>query len=213
MDFWTVTLELLKGFAVSMEIFAVTLAISLPLGLLICFGSITKFAPIKYLTRILVWIIRGTPLMLQLMVIYYVPGILFGTPFENAMLATFIAFGINYAAYFSEIYRGGIESIPKGQYEAGYLLGMSKVQTFTRVIVPQVYKRILPPMGNEFMTLVKDTSLARIIAVVEILFVGEIFMSKGIIWPLFYTGVFYLVAGGIITIIFSQLEKRSKRWS
>ena len=147
------------------------------------------------------------------MVIYYVPGILFGTPFENAMLATFIAFGINYAAYFSEIYRGGIESIPKGQYEAGYLLGMSKVQTFTRVIVPQVYKRILPPMGNEFMTLVKDTSLARIIAVVEILFVGEIFMSKGIIWPLFYTGVFYLVAGGIITIIFSQLEKRSKRWS
>ncbi len=213
MGFWDVTLQLLEGFAVSLQIFAVTLAVSLPLGLLICFGSISKFAPLKYLTRSIVWIIRGTPLMLQLMIIYYVPGILFGTPFESALLATFIAFGVNYAAYFSEIYRGGIESIPKGQYEAGYLLGMTKVQTFTKVIVPQVYKRILPPMGNEFITLVKDTSLARILAVGELLFIAYEFNAKGIIWPLFYSGIFYLVMCGLLTILFSYLEKRNRRWS
>lgn len=213
MGFWEVTLQLLGGFAVSMEIFFVTLAVSLPLGLLICFGSISRFSPIRYLTRTLVWIIRGTPLMLQLMVIFFLPGLIGLPPFPSRMLATLIAFSINYAAYFSEIYRGGIESIPKGQYEAGYLLGLTKVQTFTGIIVPQVYKRILPPMGNEFMTLVKDTSLARVIAVVELLKVAENMTAKGIIWPLFYTAFFYIAACGIITLIFSYLEKRNKRWS
>ena len=213
MGFWDVTLRLLEGFSVSLQIFFVTLAVSLPLGLLICFGSISKFAPLKYLTRSLVWIIRGTPLLLQLMIINYGPGLLFGTPFKSPMIATLIAFGINYAAYFSEIYRGGIESIPKGQYEAGYLLGMTKVQTFTKVVLPQVYKRILPPMGNEFITLVKDTSLARILSVGELLFIANEFNSKGVIWPLFYSGVFYLIMCGILTLIFSKLEKRNKRWS
>lgn len=213
MSFWDITLQLLGGFAVSLEIFFVTLVIALPLGLLICFGSISKFAPIRYFTRTLVWIIRGTPLMLQIMIIFYVPGLLFGVPFSNRMLAIIISFGINYAAYFSEIYRGGIESVPKGQYEAGYMLGMNKVQTFTRIIVPQVYKRILPPMGNEFMTLVKDTSLARIIMVVELLKVAQNLAMKGLVWPLFYTGVFYLFACGVLTLLFSYLEKRNKRWS
>lgn len=211
-DFLSVTLELLKGFGVSLEIFVLTLVFAIPLGLLVCFGSISKFKPLQYLTRAFVWIIRGTPLMLQIMVIFFVPGLVFEMPFKSRMLAVLIAFVINYACYFSEIYRGGINSIPKGQYEAGALLGMTKTQTFMRIVLPQVYKRILPPMGNEIITLVKDTSLARVVAVVEVLMVAERYTARGIVWPLFYTGVFYLVMCGILTILFSKLEKRNDRW-
>lgn len=210
--FWTVTLDLLKGFSVSLEIFALTLVFAMPLGLLVCFGSMTKFAPLRWLTRGIVWIFRGTPLMLQVIIIFYVPALVFDLPSPERMIAVLVAFAINYACYFSEIYRGGIESIPKGQYEASKLLGLTKTQTFMRVVLPQVYKRILPPMGNEIITLVKDTSLARVVMVVELLKAAQHYVAVGIIWPLFYTGVFYLVMCGILTILFNQLEKRNSRW-
>jgi len=215
MSFLEVTLDLLEGFGTSLGIFAVTLVVALPLGVLICAGSISRFKIVKSINRTLVWIIRGTPLLLQILIINYAPGIIMKIymPPSYALISVLIAFGINYAAYFSEIYRGGVEAIPKGQYEAGYLLGMTKSQTFVRIIVPQLYKIILPPMGNEFMTLVKDTSLARVIGVVELFWVAENFTTKGMIWPLFYTGVFYLTMCGILTILFSYLEKRSKRWA
>lgn len=176
------------------------------------FAGVLKFLielkPIALITKIFVWIIRGTPLMLQLLVVFYVPGLVFDMPMKNRMLAAIIAFVINYAAYFSEIYRGGIESIAKGQYEAGQVLGMTKVQVFFKVVLMQVVKRIIPPMGNEIITLVKDTSLARIIAVAEILKSAERFTSKGIIWPLFYTGAFFLIFNGLLTILLSRIEKK-----
>ncbi len=211
MDFGVVNAKLFEGFLENIELFGITLIAALPLGLIIAFGSMSKITPIKLVTRGFVWVIRGTPLMLQLFVVFYVPGLLFDLhiPGEDPrMTASAIAFIINYACYFSEIYRGGIESIPKGQYEAGQVLGMTKTQTFFRVILLQVIKNIVPPMSNEFMTLIKDTSLARVIAVVDIIMVAEGFSAKGIIWPLFYTGVFFLVFCGLLTVVFGKIEKK-----
>ena len=206
--FLPVTMELLGGFWESLKVFVLTLVFSLPLGLVICFGSMSKFSPLRSLVRIFVWIIRGTPLMLQLIIIFYGPGLMFGLPAMPRFTATIVAFAINYACYFSEIYRGGIESIPKGQYEAGQVLGMTRQQIFFKVVLLQVIKRILAPMSNEVITLVKDTSLSRIIGIYEIIWAGESFIKKGLIWPLFYTGVFYLVFSGLLTIFFNKLEKK-----
>ena len=206
--FEKVTNDLLFGFVENCELFAMTLLFALPLGLIVTFGSMSKFKPLSWLTKTIVWIIRGTPLMLQIFVVFYVPGLVFNTPMRNRMLAALIAFVINYACYFSEIYRGGIESISKGQYEAGQVLGMTRTQTFFRVVLLQVVKRIVAPMSNEIITLVKDTSLARIIAVAEILMCAERFTSKGLIWPLFYTGVFFLAFNGALTLIFGYIEKK-----
>lgn len=206
--FLTVTNELLRGFWENIQIFFLTLLFALPLGLVVCFGSMSRFAPLKYLTRGFVWIIRGSPLMLQLIIIFYGPGLMFGLPSLDRFTAVIVAFAINYACYFSEIYRGGIESIPKGQYEAGQVLGMTKVQIFFRVVLLQVIKRIMAPMSNEVITLVKDTSLSRIIAVYEVIYMGQNFIKKGLIWPLFYTGAFFLVFNGLLTILFAKLEKK-----
>ncbi len=206
--FLPVTLQLLSGFAETVKIFALTLIFALPLGLVVAFGSMSRFTPLRALTRGFVWVIRGTPLMLQLMIIFYGPGLLFGLPSMARSTATVVAFTINYACYFSEIYRGGIESIPKGQYEAGQVLGMTKPQIFFKVVLLQVVKRIMAPMSNEVITLVKDTSLARIIGVYEIIWSGESFIKKGLLWPLFYTGAFYLIFNGVLTILFGYLEKK-----
>lgn len=203
---------LCDGFLVTLQIFSLTLLGALPLGLLIAFGSMSRFLPVKGLVKTLVWVIRGTPLMLQLIVIYYGPGLLGNNiwAFGNGrLIAVLTAFIINYACYFSEIYRGGIESISKGQYEAGQVLGMTKSQIFFRVILLQVVKRIIPPMSNEIITLVKDTSLARIIAVYELIWAGQSFIKgAGIIWPLFFTGIFYLLFNGILTVLFGLIEKK-----
>ncbi len=208
MSFAEVSLELLEGFYQNCYLFGATLLFALPLGLVISMGSMSKLKILKVITKAFVWVIRGTPLMLQLFVVFYVPGLLFGTPMKSRMTAALIAFVINYAAYFSEIYRGGIESIPKGQYEAGQVLGMTKSQIFFKVVLMQVVKRILPPMSNEIITLVKDTSLARVIAVSEILMQATDFSSQGIIWPLFYTAVFFLVFCGVLTLLFNFIEKK-----
>ena len=223
--FIPVTLQLLEGFWESLKVFSMTLLFSLPLGLVICFGSMSKWAPfeflrgsklgilsgwrpIQWLCRGLVWIIRGTPLMLQLIIIFYGPGLIFGMKALPRFTATIVAFALNYACYFSEIYRGGIESIPRGQYEAGQVLGLTRVQIFFRVVLLQVIKRIMAPMSNEIITLVKDTSLARIIGIYEIIWAGESFIKKGMIWPLFYTGAFYLIFNGGLTVLFGKLEKK-----
>ena len=223
--FVPVTTALLAGFWESLKVFILTLVFSIPLGLVICFGSMSKWAPLEFLSksknsffqnfkpirwlcRGLVWIIRGTPLMLQLIVIFYGPGLMFDLPLLPRFTATIVAFSLNYACYFSEIYRGGIESIAKGQYEAGQVLGMTKGQIFFKVVLLQVVKRIMAPMSNEIITLVKDTSLARIISVYEIIWAGESFIKKGLIWPLFYTGAFYLIFNGLLTILFARLEKK-----
>ncbi|MCR5781339.1 MAG: amino acid ABC transporter permease [Clostridia bacterium] len=207
--FGYVTLELLKGFGKTAELFGATLLFAIPLGLIFSFFSMSKFAPLKWVMKTFIWIIRGTPLMLQLIIVYYGPGLLFGMDLMERFHAALIAFVINYACYFSEIFRGGIESIPKGQYEAGQVLGMTKSQIFFRVILLQVIKRITAPMSNEIITLVKDTSLVRIIAVYEIIWSGQQFIkSAGLIWPLFYTGAFYLVFIGLVTILFGIAEKR-----
>lgn len=207
-SFEKVTFDLLVGFLENCELFGMTLLLSIPLGLIITFGSMSKFKPLAWLTKTIVWIIRGTPLMLQIFVVFYVPGLVFDTPMRNRMLAALIAFVINYACYFSEIYRGGIQSISKGQYEAGQVLGMTRGQTFFKVVLLQVVKRIVAPMSNEIITLVKDTSLARIIAVSEILMCAERFTGKGLIWPLFYTGVFFLAFNGVLTLLFGYIEKK-----
>ena len=206
--FVPVTLQLLGGFWESLKIFTLTLAFSLPLGLVIAFGSMSKFSPLRTLVRGFVWIIRGTPLMLQLIIVFYGPGLIFDLPAMPRFTATIVAFVINYACYFSEIYRGGIESIPKGQYEAGQVLGMTKPQIFFKVVLLQVVKRIMAPMSNEVITLVKDTSLARVIGIYELIWAGESFIKKGLIWPLFYTGAFYLIFSGLLTILFAKLEKK-----
>lgn len=208
MSFQQVTLSLAAGFLENCRLFIETLLFSIPLGLIICFGSISKFKPLSYFIKIFVWCIRGTPLMLQLFVVFYVPGLVFGVPMRNRMLAALVAFVINYACYFSEIFRGGIESIPKGQYEAGQVLGLTKSQIFFKIVLLQVIKRIVPPMSNEIITLVKDTSLARVIAVGEILLAAERFAGKGIIWPLFYTGVYFLIFCGALTLLFGYIEKK-----
>lgn len=207
--FLPITSDLLVGFRATVKLFSLTLLFSLPLGLLISFGSMSKLKPLSWFVRVIVWIIRGTPLMLQLIVIYYGPGLLFKMPLMDRFLAALVAFVINYSCYFSEIYRGGIESISKGQYEAGQVLGLTKTQTFFKVVLLQVIKRIIPPMSNEIITLVKDTSLARIIAVYEIIWSAERFIKlKGLIWPLFYTGAFYLVFCGALTLLFGYIEKK-----
>ena len=182
---------------------------ALPLGLVIAFGSTSKYKVLSYPIKVIVWIVRGTPLMLQVIVIFYAPGLLFGVKGLSRFIAVVVAFVINYACYFSEIYRSGIQSVPRGQYEAGQVLGMKKRSIFFRVILLQVIKQITPPMGNEIITLVKDTSLARIIMVQEILFVAfSDYVAKGIIWPLFYTGAFYLIFVGLLTVLFHFLEKK-----
>ena len=223
--FLPVTLQLLEGFVETLKVFALTLLFSLPLGLVICFGSMSKWAPLKcfathensffekfkpiqWLCRGIVWVIRGTPLMLQLIVIFYGPGLMFDLPALPRFTATIVAFSLNYACYFSEIYRGGIESIAQGQYEAGQVLGMTKGQIFFKVVLLQVIKRILAPMSNEIITLVKDTSLARVISVYEIIWAGESFIKKGLVWPLFYTAAFYLIFNGLLTVLFAKLEKK-----
>ena len=206
--FTQVTTELLLGFWESLKVFGLTLLFSIPLGLVVCFGSMSKFKPLRALTRGFVWVIRGTPLMLQLIIIFYGPGLMFGLSAMPRFTATIVAFAINYACYFSEIYRGGIESIPVGQYEAGQVLGMTKSQIFFKVVLLQVIKRITAPMGNEIITLVKDTSLARVIGIYELIWAGEQFIKKGLIWPLFYTGIFYLVFSGLLTVLLGYLEKK-----
>ena len=208
-DLPSVTMTLLGGFGKSIEIFLITLVLSLPLGLVITFGSMSKIKPIKWLFKTFVWIIRGTPLMLQILVVFYGPGLLWDANALPRLTAVLIAFVINYSAYFSEIYRAGIESIPQGQYEAGQVLGMTKTQVFFKIVLFQVIKRIVPPMGNEIITLVKDTSLARIIAVEEIIMVAQRYISaKALIWPLFYSGAFYLLFCGILTLLFGYIEKK-----
>lgn len=206
--FLPVTLELLAGFGETLRVFLLTLVFALPLGLVVAFGSMCRFRPVKWLTRSFVWVIRGTPLMLQLIILFYGPGLIFGMSAMPRFTATVTAFSVNYACYFSEIYRGGIESIPQGQFEAGQVLGMTRRQIFFRVILLQVIKRILAPMGNEVITLVKDTALARMIGIYEIIWAGESFIKKGLIWPLFYTGVFYLLFSGALTLLFGRLEKK-----
>ena len=226
MEFITVTQSLFEGFAITCLLFIFTLIFSLPLGLLISFCTMSKVKVVKGVFKVFVWVIRGVPLMLQLFIVYYLPGMLSPTglnPFGKidnylyfqlgldnggALLATLIAFVINYAAYFSEIFRGGIESIPKGQYEAGQVLGMTKGQIFKKVVLMQVVKRIMPPISNEVITLVKDTALARVIGVIEIIRKADLFASKAIIWPLFYAGVFYLVFVGVLTVFFNYIEKK-----
>ena len=206
--------ELTVGFGETIKLFILTLVGAIPLGLVVAFGSMSKIKPIKAITRFFVWIMRGTPLMLQLIVVYYGPGLLFGQNVwgmgtSGRFVAVVVAFVINYAAYFSEIYRGGIESIPQGQYEAGQVLGLTKSQIFKNIVLLQVVKRIIPPMSNEIITLVKDTSLARVIAVYEIIWVGQAFIkSDGLIWPLFMTAIYYLAFTGILTIALRKLEKK-----
>ena len=205
--------RLSDSFMLNCKLFILTLLFSLPLGLLIAFGSMSRFQPLRWLVKTFVWIIRGTPLMLQLMIIFYGPGLLnmsFTWPGGESgrFVAAIVAFVINYACYFSEIYRGGIESIPKGQYEAGQVLGMTKIQIFFKVTLLQVIKRILPPIGNEVITLVKDTSLARIIANKEIIMMAGEYSSKGLIWPLFATGIYFLTFVGVLTILLDWLEKK-----
>ena len=212
--FWNVTQTLLGGLVVTFEIFIWTLVFSLPLGLVLALGSMTKIKPLKWLIDIFVWIIRGTPLMLQLIIIFYGPGLWLGTNVwggseASRITATVVAFTINYACYFSVIFRGGIQGVPAGQRAAGEVLGMTKSQIFFKITLLQMVKRVVPPMSNEIITLVKDTSLARIISAYELTFTGFSFAkSAGIIWPLFYTGVFYLIFVGILTLIFNYIERR-----
>ena len=212
--FWTVTLSLLSGMGQLLKLFFLTLLFSLPLGLLIAFALRSRCKPVSWLFNVIVWIIRGTPLMLQLIIIFYGPGKWFDNNIwalfsDGRMAACVVAFGINYACYFAVIYKGGIEGVPVGQQEAGQVLGMTKSQIFFKVTLLQMVKRIVPPMSNEIITLVKDTSLARIIAVTELIKAGESYMkSAGIIWPLFYTAVFYLAFVGILTLLFNYIERK-----
>ncbi|WP_440284802.1 amino acid ABC transporter permease [Eshraghiella crossota] len=217
-QFPVVVKALNTGFLQTLKLFIVTLIGAIPLGLIVTFGSTSKFPPLKYITKIFVWIIRGTPLMIQLLIIFYFPGLVLNNPVwgggeSGRFMAAAVAFIINYACYFSEIYRGGIESIPVGQDEAGLVLGMKKSQIFFKVKLKQMIKRIVPPMSNEIITLVKDTSLARIIALQEIIWAGQAFMKgsqgiNGAIWPLFFTAVYYLVFVGLLTILLGRLEKK-----
>lgn len=202
------------AFLLNCELFALTLLFALPLGLVVAFGSMSRCKPLAGVVKTFVWVIRGTPLMLQLLLIYYGPGIVLGNNWWGSgaggrFLAAMVAFIFNYACYFSEIFRGGIEGVPRGQREAGQVLGMTNTQIFFKVTLMQVIKRIVPPMGNEIITLVKDTSLVRVIAVYEVMWNGQAFIkSAGIIWPLFFTGVYYLAFSGLLTVLLSRLEKK-----
>lgn len=212
--FETVISALNEGFVKTFEIFVATLIGALPLGLLLAFGTMSKFKPLKAVTRAIVWVVRGTPLMLQLLVVYYGPGMIMGNNIWGVggigrNIAVYIAFIINYACYFAVVYRGGIEGIPQGQHEAGHVLGLTKNQIFFKIVFMQVIKRIMAPMSNEIITLVKDTSLARIILVYEVIWAGQTFIkSSGVIWPLFFTAVYYLLFVGILTIVFGKIEKK-----
>lgn len=208
MGFWEVTLSLLDGLKQTCLIFALTLVLALPLGLVISFGSMSKFKPLSVATKFFVWVIRGVPLMLQVIIVFYVPGFIFGAPLFSRFASVIAAFVINYACYFSEIYRGGIESISRGQYEAGQVLGMTKSEVFFKVVLMQVVKRILAPMSNEVITLVKDTALARVIMIIEIIQAAQNFAAYGLVWPLFYTAVFYLIFVGLLTLLFGYFEKK-----
>ena len=206
------------GFIQTLKLFFVTLIGAFPLGLIIAFGSMSRFKPLSYFTKLIVWIIRGTPLMIQLLIIYYFPGLVFknpiwGTGESGRFLAAAVSFVFNYACYFSEIYRGGIQSVPVGQEEAGLVLGMTKTQIFFKVKLLQMIKRIIPPMSNEVITLVKDTSLARIIALQEIIWAGQAFLKgtqgiSGAIWPLFFTAIYYLIFNGVLTVLLGRLETK-----
>ena len=217
-QFPIVVRSLNAGFMQTLKLFFVTLIGAMPLGLLISFGSMSRFKPLSAFTRVVVWIVRGSPLMIQLLIIFYFPGMVLGNPIwggkeSGRFAAAAVAFIINYACYFSEIYRGGIQSVPIGQDEAGMVLGMTKGQIFFRVKLLQVVKRIMPPMSNEIITLVKDTSLARIISLQEIIWAGQAFMKSsqgisGAIWPLFFTGVYYLAASGLLTLLFGWIERK-----
>ena len=221
-QFISVTLELLSGLASSVFLFLFTLLISLPLGLITCFATMSKFKPLSWLSQGVVLVLRGTPLMLQIFVIFYVPGLLFGfqwpslstgnvwfdNTFSTRFIAALVAFSINYAAYFSEIFRGGILSIPKGQFEAGQVLGMSKKEIFFKIILLQMVKRIVPPIGNEIITLVKDTSLANVIAVTELMFRAQQQLNKGLIWPIFYAGLFYFLFNALVTYLLKLTERK-----
>ena len=210
----TVTLSLAQGFLITLKLFTLTLLFSLPLGLFMALGVMSGFKIISYPLKLLIWVIRGTPLMLQLLVVYYGPGIFLGQNIwgmgdNGRFIASLFAFVVNYACYFAEIYRGGIQAIPPGQYEAGKVLGLSEWEIFRNIVLLQVIKKIIPPVSNEVITLVKDTSLARVIAVYEIIWRGQSFIkSQGIIWPLFYTGAFYLIFSGLITILSDKLEEK-----
>ena len=207
-SFWDVNVAMLEGSVTTLQMFVLTLLFALPLGLIISFGSMSRFSPLRWLTKTFVWIIRGSPLMLQILIVFYGPGLLFGWKALPRFTAALVTFVINYACYFSEIYRGGIQGVPKGQQEAGQVLGMTKSQIFFKVTLLQVVKRIVPPMGNEFITLVKDTSLVRVISVYEIIWVGESFIKKGMIWPLFYCMVFYLLFSGALTLALGWFERK-----
>ena len=206
------------GFLQTLKLFMVTLIGAFPLGLVIAFGAMSRFKPVSIITKLIVWIVRGTPLMIQLLIIYYFPGLVLRNPIWGGgeggrFLAASVSFILNYACYFSEVYRGGIQGVPVGQREAGLVLGMTKTQIFFRVTLLQMIKRIVPPMSNEIITLVKDTSLARIIALQEIIWAGQAFMKgsqgiSGAIWPLFFTAVYYLIFNGILTVLLGQLEKK-----
>ncbi|WP_297233786.1 amino acid ABC transporter permease [uncultured Flavonifractor sp.] len=204
----SVSLTLLEGLVVTLELFALTLLFALPLGLIISFGSMSRCTPLRAVVKTIVWIIRGTPLMLQIMIVFYGPGLMFDLPLLPRFTAAVVTFVINYACYFSEIYRGGIQGVPVGQREAGLVLGMTRSQIFFKVTLLQVIKRIVPPMGNEFITLVKDTALVRVISVYEIIWMGESYIKKGMIWPLFYTAVFYLAISGILTLLLNWFERK-----
>jgi len=217
--FITVIGALNAGFLQTLKLFAVTLLGALPLGLIISFGSMSRFRPISYLAKLVVWVIRGTPLMLQLIILYFVPGMVLdsGSPWPRGdsgiFMASCIAFIINYSCYFSEIYRGGIQGVPVGQQEAGLVLGMTKRQIFFKVTLLQMVKRIVPPMSNEIITLVKDTSIARIISWQELIWAGYAFLKgshgySGLIWPLFFTGIYYLVFNGVLTLFFGWVERK-----
>ena len=212
MTFWEITSELLGGFAYTLLIFGVTLAAAIPLGLLVAFGSMSKFKPLRYLTRSFVWVIRGTPLMLQIIIFALGPGLWLGIPIRTIpeqLLMVCIAFSINYACYFSEIFRGGIESISKGQHEAGQVLGMTKWQVFRHVVLLQVVKRVIPPMSNEIITLVKDTALASVVVHVDLFTIAkQIVNAEVILWPLFYSAAYYLLFTALLTFIFGKLEKK-----
>lgn len=207
-SFWDINVAMLEGSVTTLQMFVLTLLFALPLGLIISFGSMSRFSPLRWLTKTFVWIIRGSPLMLQILIVFYGPGLLFGWKALPRFTAALVTFVINYACYFSEIYRGGIQGVPKGQQEAGQVLGMTKSQIFFKVTLLQVVKRIVPPMGNEFITLVKDTSLVRVISVYEIIWVGESFIKKGMIWPLFYCMVFYLLFSGALTLALGWFERK-----
>ena len=200
--------SLTGGFLENLQLFAATLILAIPLGLIVTLGSMSRITPLKWLVRTFIWIIRGTPLMLQLFVVLYAPGLLFDYPMSNRFMAAIVAFVINYACYFSEIFRGGIESIPRGQYEAGQVLGMTRVQIFFKIVLLQVVKRITPAMGNEVITLTKDTSLARVIGLTEVIMCAERFTKKGLISPLFSTAIYFLLLNGILTLLFNWLEKK-----